>query len=148
LYKQGEEVVIEYTGPERSIPYYFCVPIGALASTSELYGPQVMRGVATVLAAAPVTTDTTSARRLCRSTITIDRQNQPVISFNFFPGTMELVVLHRADGIYVTEVDDRSWQNTQALYPWSVDEMVQNNGKLYAKSGTTVFELLTEVPLP
>lgn len=148
LYKQGDEVVVEYLGPERNIPYYFCVPIGALASTSELYGPQVMRGVASVLAASPITTDTSSASRLCRTTITIDRQNQTVISFDFFPGTTDLVVLHRSDGVYVTEVDDRSWQNTQALYPWSIDEMVQNNSRLYAKSSTTIFELLTELPLP
>lgn len=148
LYKQGDEVVVEYLGPERNIPYYFCVPIGALASTSELYGPQVMRGVASVLAASPITTDTSSASRLCRTTITIDRQNQTVISFDFFPGTTDLVVLHRSDGVYVTEVDDRSWQNTQALYPWSIDEMVQNNSRLFAKSSTTIFELLTELPLP
>jgi len=148
LYKQGDEVVIEYMGPERSIPYYFCVPMGALASTSELYGPQVMRGVASVLAATPITTDTSSASRLCRSTITIDRQNQTVVSFDFFPGTTDLVVLHRTDGVFVTEVDDRSWQNTQALYPWSIDEMVENSGRLYAKSSSTIFELLTELPLP
>lgn len=148
LYEDGDDVVIEYTGPERNIPYYFCVPIGALASTSELYGPQVMRGVASALAASPLTTDTSSASRLCRKTITIDRQNQTVISFDFFPGTTDLVVMHRTDGVYVTEVDDRSWQNTQALYPWPIDEMVQNNGRLYAKSSTTVFELLTELPLP
>ncbi len=148
LYQQGEDVVIEYIGPERSTPYYFCVPTTALASTSELYGPQVMRGVAAVLAATPITTDTTATNRLCRTTITIDRQNQTVVSFDFFPGTTDLVVLHRTDGVFVTEVDDRSWQNTQALYPWSIDEMIQNNGRIYVKSEAIIFELLTALPLP
>lgn len=145
--EQGDDIVVVYDGNERSIPYYFCVPQAALASTSELYGPSVMRGVSLVLAAVPEESESLTENRLCRNSIVIDRQGQQVIEFNFFPGTTDLVVLHRTDGVYVVEVDDRSWQNTQALYPYPVDEMVVSNGKIYAKKGALVFELVTELPI-
>lgn len=143
--EQGDDIVVAYVGNERNIPYYFCVPQAALASTSELYGPSVMRGVSLVLAAVPEESESNTLNRLCRNSIVIDRQNQTVRNFDFFPGTTDLVVLHRTDGVFVVEVDDRSWQNTQALYPYPVDEMVVNNGRIYVKQDTTVFELLTEL---
>lgn len=146
LYQEAGEVYVDYTGNERSIPYYFCVPQAALASTSELYGAQVMMGVALVLAERPEITETANQARICRSSIKIDRGAQTVVSFDFFPSTTNLIVLHRSDGIYVTEVDDRSWQNTQALYPFSVDEMVLSNGKIYVKRGEVILELLIAIP--
>jgi hypothetical protein len=144
--EQGDDVVVAYVGTERNIPYYFCVPEAALASTSELYGPSVMRGVALVLAAVPEQSESLAKNRLCRDSIVIDRQGQTIIDFNFFPGTTDLVVLHRRDGVYVVEVDDRSWQNTQPLYPYEVDEVVVNNGRIFAKTGSRVFELIPELP--
>ncbi len=147
LYQSGDDIFVDFIGPERSIPYYFCVPTTALASTSELYGPEVMRGVASVLAARTEVTDTTNLERICRTTIRIDRQWQTVIGFDFFPSPTDLVVIHRTDGIFVTEVDDRSWQNTQALYPYPVDEMIQTGGKIYVKRGKIILELLTTVPV-
>jgi hypothetical protein len=143
----GDDVIVVYTGSERSIPYYFCVPQAALASTSELYGPGVARGVTRALAAVPEESESLAENRLCRDQIEIDRQGREVIDFDFFPGTTDLVVLHRKDGVFVVEVDDRSWQNTQALYPYPVDEVVVNNGRIYAKQGTAVFELVPELAL-
>jgi hypothetical protein len=147
LQEQGDDIVVTYIGNERNIPYYFCVPQAALASTSELYGPSVMRGVSLVLAAVPEESESNTLNRLCRNSILIDRQNQTVLNFDFFPGTTDLVVLHRTDGVFVVEVDDRSWQNTQALYPYPVDEVVVNNGRIYAKQGTALFELVPELAL-
>jgi hypothetical protein len=148
LSEQAGEIIVTYLGSERSTPYYFCVPQATLASTTELYGAQVMRGVALVLATAGESIpETSNQNRICRPTITIDRQNQPVIAFEFLPGDADLVVLHRADGIFVVEIDDRSWQNTQSLYPYPVDEMVVENGRLYIKQNDLLLELLTELPV-
>ncbi len=142
LREDGTDVVVVYVGTENNIPYYFCVPQVALASTSELYGPSVMRGVSLVLAAIPEESESQSQNRLCRNHIVIDRQGKEIIDFDFFPGTTDLVVLHRSDGVYVVEVDDRSWQNTQPLYPYAIDELVIENGRMYAKQGTLLFELV------
>lgn len=147
LYQSGDDIFVDYTGSEQSIPYYFCVPVASLASTTELYGSEVMRGVASVLASRQVVSETSNIARICRASIRIDRQYQTVLDFDFFPSSTDLVVMHRSDGIFVTEVDDRSWQNTQGLYPHSVDEMVISNGKIYVKKGKMILELLTAIPL-
>ena len=147
LYQSDDDIFVTYQGTENTIPYYFCVPLASLASTSELYGAEVMKGIASVLAAQDIVTETTNTQRICRTSIRIDRQWQTVLDFAFFPSTTDLIIMHRGDGIFVTEVDDRSWQNTQALYPYPVDEMVINNGKVYVKRGSLILELLTAIPV-
>ncbi len=147
LYEAGGEVYVQYSGPDRSVPYYFCIPTAMLASTTEFYGPQVMSGVAQVLAAAstsyPVETDL--SYQTCRDTIRMDRQNQTVQYFNFMPGTTDHVFLARADKLVAVEVDDRAWQNTQVLYPEPVEGVVIDNGRIYIKDDGYFFELLLTI---
>lgn len=145
LHEREEDVFVTFTGPGRDIPYYFCVPHTTLASTSELYGAQVMEGIATVLASQEEVSETLIPGRTCRSEIRIDRQGQTVYSFNFFPDTTDLVIMHRADGVFVTEVDDRSWQNTQKVYGDTADAVIVDNGRIYIKDDIYYFELLTEI---
>lgn len=146
LSEQGEDIILTYTGSKNDTPYYFCVPNATLASTSALYGKHVMAGVAQAAAAEPVNVNqNTTTERMCRKTITIDRQWRKVINFDFFPSSTDLIVLHREDGVSVVEADDRSWQNTQMLYTKPIDELVISNGKLYAKVGSMIFELLTTI---
>ncbi len=141
------DIFVTYVGPKNSTPYYFCVPKAPLASTSAMYGNHVMLGVASAVAAEnlPATTDMIT-ERICRTSIRIDRQWKKVLDFDFFPSTTDLIVLHREDGVSVVEVDDRAWQNTQMLYNKPVDELVINNGRLYAKDGDMIFELITVLP--
>lgn len=147
LSEREGDIYVTYQGPKNDIPYYFCVPNAPLASTSALYGNHVMVSVASAMAAEPVPQNALDpTQRTCRNTIKIDRQWQTVLNFDFFPSTTDLIVLHRADGVSVVEVDDRAWQNTQMLYSKPVDELVINNGRLYARTGDTVFELITELP--
>ncbi len=141
------DIYVTYVGAKNSTPYYFCVPKAPLASTSAMYGTHVMLGVASAIASAQSPTIDTVTERTCRTSIKIDRQWQTVLDFDFFPSTTDLIVLHRADGISVVEVDDRAWQNTQMLYTKPVDELVINNGRLYAKDGDIIFELLTALPI-
>lgn len=147
LSEKDGDIYVTYQGPKNDIPYYFCVPNAPLASTSALYGNHVMVSVASAMAAEPVPQNALDpTQRTCRNSIKIDRQWQTVLDFDFFPSSTDLIVLHRTDGISVVEVDDRAWQNTQMLYNKPVDELVINNGRLYARTGDIVFELLTELP--
>ncbi len=147
LSEQEGDIYVTYQGPKNDIPYYFCVPNAPLASTSALYGTHVMMSVASAMASEQVPQNSLApTERTCRNSIKIDRQWQTVLDFDFFPSTTDLIVLHRADGISVVEADDRAWQNTQMLYGKPVDDLVINNGRLYARTGDIVFELLTELP--
>jgi hypothetical protein len=148
LFERGDDVFVRYTGSERSIPYYFCIPADIEATSSARYGAQVIEARLAYAEERGLTNmATTSTERLCRREIKIDRQGQTVVSFQFFPGSTDLVVLHRTDGIVVTEVDDRAWQNTQKLYPASATALTIEGGRLYVADKEKLFELLTEIPL-
>lgn len=149
MFRRGDDVVVRFTGSERNIPYYFCIPDDIATTTSERYEAQVIaarKALAEELELQSGIETTTTAERECRREIMIDRQGQEIISFSFMPGTTDLVLLHRNDGVFVTEVDDRAWQNTQPLYPQSVDAVVVDGGRIYVKDGSNYFELLTELP--
>jgi hypothetical protein len=148
LSERDGDIYVTYVGAKNSTPYYFCVPRAPLASTSALYGSHVMLSVASAVAAEKVPTVDAVTERMCRTQIKIDRQWQTVLDFDFFPGSADLIVLHREDGVSVVEVDDRAWQNTQMLYTKPIDELVINNGRLYAKDGDMIFELITVLPTP
>lgn len=146
LSERDGDIFVSYIGAKNSTPYYFCVPKASLASTSDLYGNHVMLGIASAMAAQQSVSVDAVTERTCRTSIKIDRGWQTVLDFDFFPSATDLIVLHRTDGVSVVEVDDRSWQNTQMLYTKPIDELVINNGRLYAKDGDMIFELLTELP--
>ena len=83
--------------------------------------------------------------RVCRSDIRIDRLGKEVLWFDFFPDSGDLVLLHLEDGLYVVEVDDRAWQNTQLLYPGEDIHVVQDGGRIYVKDGEYYVEVFTEI---
>lgn len=135
LFEKGEDIFVSYIGASRDIPYYFCVPQANVASTTEVYGAHVMQGVRAVLAASEddMVTETDNSNRICRQEILIDRQGAEVYSFDFINVGNEAVVMHRPDGVFVTEIDDRSWQNTQKIYGASVEAMIVENNRIYLK---------------
>jgi hypothetical protein len=149
LLQRDTDIVVRFTGSERNIPYYFCIPEDIATTTSERYEAQVIaarKALAEELELKEGIETTTTAERECRREITIDRQGQEIISFSFMPGTTDLVLLHRKDGVFVTEVDDRAWQNTQPLYGQPVDAVVVDGGRIFVKAGSNYFELLTVLP--
>ncbi|MBP9717417.1 MAG: hypothetical protein KBD44_01745 [Candidatus Pacebacteria bacterium] len=135
LFRRGEEIFVAYSGSDQDIPYYFCVPQASMASTTEVYGVHVMQGVSAVLAATAddLITETDNTNRICRHEIAIDRQGQEVYAFDFVSVGSEAIILHRADGVFVTEIDDRSWQNTQKIYGDTATAMVVENNRVYLK---------------
>lgn len=135
LFQNGEDIFVRYEGDQSGIPYYFCVPQATIASTTEVYGAHVMRGIQTVLAttATEPVTETGNQNRVCREEIMIDRQGAHVLDFDFINIGVETVIMHREDGVFVTEIDDRSWQNTQRIYGPTAEMLLIDSNRVYIK---------------
>jgi hypothetical protein len=147
LQKEGDELFAFWQGEPEKIPYYFCVQQGSYASTSERYGEHV---AAQVFATATSTdtytiasTTITQSNQYCRTKVRLDRKWQSIIWFNFLPGSTNAVVLQLQDGIYLVEIDDRSWQNVQQLYAGDYLTMIVSGGQILIQDGDIYFELLT-----
>jgi len=145
LYESDGEVYATWLGRDNEIPYYFCVNYQAASSTVTQYGKHVYEGVATVLATMPITETQNLSGRICRDTIRIDRKGKEVKMFDFFPNSIDLVLLLLDDGLYVTEIDDRAWQNVQLLYPGNNIDARVSGGRIYVKDGNYLMEVLTEL---
>lgn len=143
LDREGE-LYARWLGPVKSIPYYFCINGSNAGSTTKRYGEHVSLAIeqALISTSSPLIY---SDNRICRSEIKLDRLRQDVFYYSFFPNSSDWVLLHLQDGIYVTEIDDRAWQNTQLLYPGTDLHVVVENDIIYLKDGDYYFEVLTEI---
>ncbi len=153
LFERDGDVYVRYVGDEASIPYYYCVPAEIdAASTSARYQAQLIAAEQSYAKEQGTTLSTTTAVHVnntdlrCRHEIKIDRQWQDVISFQFFPGSTDLILMHRKDGVFVTEADDRAWQNTQKIYPESAHTVKIDGGRIYVEDSGRLFEILTQIP--
>jgi len=146
LIDRGWEVYAVWDGEEQDIPYYFCVNQSSRASTSARYGEHVAEAIYSMLGTTTATSTVfVQDERICRTEIKIDHLQQDVYDYNFFPGSAGQVVLHLQDGIYVTEIDDRAWQNTQPLLLGGDVLVVFENDQIYIQRDEYYFELLTEL---
>lgn len=147
LYESGGEVYISWVGRAENIPYYYCLTNEGSNLTAQLYGSHVYRQL---LEQTPSTTDLSAIaeynQRFCRDTIRIDRLWQEVHWFDFMPDSEDLVLMHLDDGLYVVEADDRSWQNTQLLYPGTDLEVLIDGGRIFVHDREYFLEVLTELP--
>ncbi len=146
LYESEGEVFAQWVGEDRRRPYYYCVNYQDATTTAQLYGEHVFAQLYTQLAS---TTDFGNSelenQTLCRSTIRIDRKWQDVKMFDFVPGTTDLVLMHLSDGLYVVEVDDRSWQNVQLLYPGTDIEVVIDGQTIYVKQDEYFLQVYADI---
>lgn len=144
LVQHGSDIYARWLGISNSIPYYFCVNNLDAEIMSTRYGQHVAEQVEAqrVSTTTPLISD---GERVCRQEIKIDRKRQDVFLFDFVPGSNDLVLLQLEDGLYVTEIDDRAWQNTQLLYPGNNHQVVVYNDTIYIKKGEQYFEILTEI---
>jgi hypothetical protein len=142
--REGELYAV-WTGEGDAIPYYYCVTNTASSSIAERYGDHVARQVEEqrVSTSTPLFVDN---NRQCRREIQIDRKRQDVLFYDFLPGSSDLVLLQLEDGLYVTEIDDRAWQNTQQIFPGTDFRVVIENDTIYLKEGESYAELLTDIP--
>ena len=142
--EQAGELYAVWYGPAQSIPYYFCVTERSSSSIAERYGTHVAAAIEkhTVSTTSPLLTN---QDRLCRPEIKLDRKRMDVYFYDFFPGTADLVLLQLEDGLYVTEIDDRSWQNTQLLYPGANLQVALDSNSIFVKEQNRYFEIITEI---
>lgn len=146
IFKHDGEVFVSWEGNFDDIPYYYCVTNKGPVRTPELYGQHVYDQL---VEQTPTSTDLTKLslvnERLCRTTIRIDRLWQNVRWFDFLPGSEDLVLMLLDDGLYVVEVDDRAWQNTQLLYPGTNLEVLIDGGRIFVKDRGFYLEVFTEI---
>lgn len=70
----------------------------------------------------------------CTDTIKLALEGGAPRSFDFFPGSSDLVVVSIDDGVYVIELDDRSGQNIQPLYPVAGADFRTLDGTIYVQT--------------
>lgn len=147
LYEEGDEVYAKWVGDKNKVPYYYCVTYTGKQATALAYGSHVMEALETELGSTiDLTNPELDNTQLCRTSIRIDRKWQNIEYFDFVPGNEHLVLLQLNDGIYVAEVDDRSWQNVQLLYPGDYLEVVVEGGQIFIQDGENYLEVATELP--
>lgn len=148
LFKSENDVFVTWKGHESAIPYYFCVFTDNYASTSVQYGKhvadQLFEQTTDSLEYTIASTTLQQSKQLCRQQIKIDRKQRTVVWYEFMPDNPNLVLLQLDNGIYVVEVDDRSWQNVQQLYSGNGLTMLVDGGQIFIRDGEVYFELLTE----
>lgn len=144
LFEQNEDVFISWKGNQNDIPYYYCVNYENESKTISQYGQHIY---SSLLASVASSSDLVKkeGERICRDTIRIDRLNKKVAWFDFFPDSTDLILMQLEDGLYVVEVDDRAWQNTQQLYPGRNLEVIQDGGRIFVHDGAYYLEVFTEL---
>lgn len=144
LVENKGELYAKWRGSVQNIPYYFCVTNESASTTALRYGAHVAEQIKLL------STSTTSpllidGDRVCRPEIKLNRLRQDVYFYEFFPNSSDLVLLQLQDGLYVTEIDDRAWQNTQKIYSGSDIQVVVENNTIYVRDGDYYFELVTKI---
>lgn len=144
LFEQNEDVFISWKGNTDDVPYYYCVNYENEAKTISQYGQHIY---SSLLASVASSSDLMKkeGERICRDTIRIDRLNKKVLWFDYFPDSTDLILMHLEDGLYVVEVDDRAWQNTQQLYPGTNLEVIQDGGRIFVHDNDFYLEVFTEL---
>lgn len=140
LYKSNGDVFATWTGSRGQMPYYYCAQDFeySLRYTDDMYADVAYnRGLIGPVQYVPEDI-------ACEPTILIQRKNEEVTSFDFYPGSTDLVILARASGVYVHEIDDRAWQNTQPLLLGEGLDVRVANGNVYVYDGSLIYQVLIE----
>ncbi len=143
LYQNGDDVFAQVISMEKPLPHYFCSNRVELQQDvnvdtfTEVEDQDVLFENNLV--------ELSNKKNECRTDIRIDRKSQKIHDFDFYPDNENLVLLNLDDGIYVVEIDDRSWQNMQLLYPGKNLTMFIYSGGIFIQDGSLIIEVLTEM---
>lgn len=140
LYKNNDDVFARAMGVDRQVPSYYCS--NQFSTTTTEIGIDSRLQNFGKLDQLATTAENNNQLRICRTDIKIDRKWQNVHDFDFVPNNVNLVLMHLEDGIYVVEIDDRSWQNVQLLYPGKNLAMIVYRDSVFVKDGNFIFENL------
>jgi hypothetical protein len=144
LVEREEDLYAHWIGSGASTPHYFCAPQSASTSVALRLGLHFAQQIEEqrLSTTTPLHIE---GDRVCRSEIRLDRKWQKIKYYEFFPGTSDLIVLQLEDGLYVTEVDDRAWQNIQQVYPGDTFKTFVTDTNIYIEEDGHYFELLTKI---
>lgn len=78
------------------------------------------------------------AGEICQKEILI-KPGLKLISFDFFPGRDDLLIINLADGIYLTEIDNRSPQNIQNIFKGKNLDFRVDGGVIYVKKDKNLY---------
>lgn len=150
-------VQAQWIGTFEQMPYYYCAaPFARYSTTSSstAYGnvPHIDRDSDIPTQPANVQNATlefihpaqeVSSDIQCDRTIILDAENT-ITAFNFFPNSTDFAVIGLDSGIYVIEIDARSWQNKQPLLLGKNLRMHVENGNIYVYDGTLIYHVILE----
>ncbi|MEN9920571.1 MAG: hypothetical protein RL538_464 [Candidatus Parcubacteria bacterium] len=144
LVEYGDELAARWIGSGPSTPHYFCSPQAASSTVALRLGLHFAQQIEeqSLSTTTPLHIE---GDRVCRTEIRLDRKWQKIKYYEFFPRSSDLVVLQLEDGLYVTEIDDRAWQNTQLIYPGDSFRTYVTDTNIYIEENGHYFELLTKI---
>lgn len=145
--KEGK-VFASFVGSREQMPYYYCAepfPRFEVATSSKVSSVKL---AATVVESQE---GEEGALSLPLQTISDEQECDPVIQigggeaiqyFDFFPDSIDLIVIGTDSGAYVIEVDNRAWQNRQPLLLGTGLKVRVVNGTIYAYDGKVIYQVL------
>ncbi len=157
LYESGDDLFATWQGNFEQMPYYYCAPEFPRYSSSTASTTIIDDIVATVVTPSPTPASqagqyvgepvmhpiqTVPKDVVCDPTIRIDRKWQTVTQFSFYPKSTDLVIVARDDGVYLVEIDDRSWQNVQPLLLGKGLSFYIENGNIYVYDGELIYQVI------
>jgi hypothetical protein len=143
----GGEVYVTALGAGRQVPHYFCV-LPTIASTlirdeeGQMEEADIEKSEQELASA----TSTIDDERQCRERILMDRKGELVKDFDFLPNNTNFVLMLLTTGLYVVEVDDRAWQNSQPLYLGSDLQFFVQGSSIFVKDGEVILQVYTDLP--
>lgn len=142
-------IFARYIGPSNSMPYYYCADeftpyvksaatttrssLATVAEAKEIFENELMLEVQSV-----------ADEEACDPVIQIDTAGEKVSYFDFFPGSTDLVILGLTSGVYVIEIDDRSWQNRQPLIMGRGLDVRIINGTINITDSKAIYQVETQ----
>lgn len=146
LFESDGDVYASFVGDREQMPYYYCAEDFPSYNPSASSTPPLAANVAQAegLGSDSLDLETQSVPKdaNCDPTILIGRGGEKVSYFDFFPNSTDLVLLAEETGIYVVEIDDRSWQNRQPLIMGKNLEARVINGSIYIYDGDYIYHVL------
>ncbi len=155
LSEMDNGVVATWIGSFEQMPYYYCAPefVPYSTSTTDLtLTAAVIENTAIIedpeiedsdkILEQPVQTVPKDIE--CERRIQIKQEDKKILDFDFFPGSQDLILLLKENGVYVSEIDDRSWQNVQPLLLGENLHLHVENGTVYVYDGSLIYQIILE----
>lgn len=145
LYELEGDVYANYIGGISSMPYYYCAadfPRYQPATTTRAVARLATPALASeFVPEGSLEVQTVTDEDICEPVIKLDDHGETISYFDFFPDSIDLVVLGQESGVYLIEIDDRAWQNRQPLLEAPDLKVRVVNGAIYAYDGEYIYQI-------